>query len=270
MKIYDCFTFFNELDVLEVRLEELYPYVDHFVLVESKISVNGKTRDTMYFQENMKRYEKYMDKIIYIYDTDAPQPGPGGWDTENHHRNCIVRGLTNASPEDIILISDLDEIPHPQNFPFLLGDRFKEDMAIGFSHMHHNYFVNIVSPINPCVGTVATKKITLDKVNPQYFRNVKNNIARFALGGWHLSYMGGVEKIWTKFLNSTSPDVNNPEEIPPPEVIKEILKKRLKQGQFNLRHDLDHLVIFVKNPFLPSSLTKEKYPHLFLDNLDSI
>lgn len=268
-KIYDCFTIWNELDMIEARLEYLYPHVDYFVLVESNKLHNGKSKP-YYFEENRERYSKYLDKIIHIKDDKAPDPGSNGWGTENHTRNCEVFGLKDAKPNDIILISDVDEIPNIQNFNFLKTDAFGDGHAIAFSHMHHNYYVNIVSPFNPAVGTVAVKKSTLDCFNPQHMRNIKDRLPRFLLGGWHLSYMGGINKIWEKFTTSTPADVPDPENIPPVDVLKQQLIKRLKEGQFNVRHDVDHKVSFIQNPYLPYSITKEKYPHFFLDNLDDL
>ena len=69
-KIYDCFNFFNELDILEIRLNVLYEHVDYFVIVESSITHSGEEKP-FYFEENKERYSKFLDKIIHykVYDT---------------------------------------------------------------------------------------------------------------------------------------------------------------------------------------------------------
>lgn len=267
MKLYDGFFIWNELDLIEIRLETLYPHVDHFILVETSKTHNGQDKP-FYFDENKDKFKKYLDKIIHIKGSDCPPPGDNGWGVENFQRNCIARGLKDAAPDDIILISDLDEIPNPQNFPFLRSSNFKQGEAYAFVHLHYNYYVNIYSHLNPAQGTVAVKKGTLDKFNPQHLRNIKNNIPRLHFGGWHLSWMGGPNRVRNKFL--TSCDVIDKSEIPDTNEIKARLVRRLKEGQFNIRHDHNHPVIFVKDPYLPACLTKEKYPDFFLEDIDEI
>lgn len=114
MKIYDCFTFFNELDILELRLDVLNPYVDYFVLVECSKTQHGEDKP-FYFYDNRERYEKYKDKIIYVQVNDAPEyRGETDMGIENFQRNCIMRGLvTHCRPDDYVIVSDVDEIPNP-------------------------------------------------------------------------------------------------------------------------------------------------------------
>ena len=72
MGIYDCFIFFNELDLLEIRLSELYNYVDYFVIVEANKTFKGKSKP-FYFEENKQKYKKYLDKIIHVKVYDMPK-----------------------------------------------------------------------------------------------------------------------------------------------------------------------------------------------------
>jgi beta-1,4-mannosyl-glycoprotein beta-1,4-N-acetylglucosaminyltransferase len=114
-KIYDCFTFFNELDLLEIRLSLLSPVVDFFVIVECAKTQQGNNKP-YYFEKNQDRYSKWKNKIIHIKVEDVEEISHEvieDWSIENHQRNCIFRGLVNARPDDIIIISDLDEIPNP-------------------------------------------------------------------------------------------------------------------------------------------------------------
>ena len=114
--IYDCFTFFNELDLLEIRLNVLNDVVDKFVLVEATTTFSG-TPKPLYFNENKKRFDKFASKIIHVIINDTPiQPKTiigEYWSWEFFQRNAIVRGLVNCKETDTILISDLDEIPNP-------------------------------------------------------------------------------------------------------------------------------------------------------------
>src|SRR5579862_2641213 len=109
--VYDCFLFFNEIELLKMRLEELDEVVDYFVLVESAETQRG-TEKPFYFTENKQLFEKYLPKIIHIA-VEERHPELGLWERENYQRNCIARGLIHCRTEDVILISDLDEIPRP-------------------------------------------------------------------------------------------------------------------------------------------------------------
>lgn len=110
--IYDCFTFFNELDLLEIRLNTLYPVVDKFVLVEATRTHLNKKKP-LYYKKNKKRFKKFEDKIIHIVVDKYPKK-ISRWTIENHQRNCITKGLKKCKDNDIIMISDLDEIPNPK------------------------------------------------------------------------------------------------------------------------------------------------------------
>lgn len=114
MAIYDCFTFFNELDLLEIRLKILSPYVDFFVLVEATKTHHGIDKECI-FAKNRERYKEYNDKIIYICVEDVPEyKGSGDMGIENFQRNCIMRGLVDkCRPDDYIIVSDVDEIINP-------------------------------------------------------------------------------------------------------------------------------------------------------------
>jgi beta-1,4-mannosyl-glycoprotein beta-1,4-N-acetylglucosaminyltransferase len=264
-KIFDCVTFWNENLMLKARIEFLYSFVDKFVIVESNREHNGSLKKFLLDKEALK---DYWDKIIYIQDTNAPLLSENTWAIENHHRNCITQGLKGANPEDIICISDLDEIWNaPQYCELLKNDFLKHGEATSCEQLSYNYFVNICS-LSPCIGTVILKKSTLDLFSPQHMRNIKDKLPRLYSAGFHLSYMGGINQIYNKFM--TSCDVLDKNEIPSREIICERLKKRLKEGQFNIRHDLDHKVYFTNNPYIPSSITKEKYPEFFINSIDDI
>ena len=125
MKIYDCFMYFDEEVVLDVRLNTLNEFVDYFVIVESIYTHKGDLRELKF---NHKKFEKFKDKIIYIVDEETyPQTDEINTEDsegeksrkaifnaayrENGQRNLITRGLKKANDEDIIMVSDVDEIP---------------------------------------------------------------------------------------------------------------------------------------------------------------
>ncbi len=133
-KIYDCFPFFNELDLLEIRLSELYDAVDYFVICESTVTHSGKPKP-LYYKKNKKRYKKWSDKIIHLIYRPSKKEllncferfvekkvkseiiskilrkiNFGRWKIESLQRNYLINGLKNAKDYDIILLSDADEI----------------------------------------------------------------------------------------------------------------------------------------------------------------
>ena len=111
MKIYDCFTFYNEFEILEIRLHELASIVDYFILVEATKTHSGVCKP-LFFSENRDRYKCFSDRIIHVVVDDMPIPDDGNrWLLENHQRRCIARGLMHCRPNDLILISDVDEMP---------------------------------------------------------------------------------------------------------------------------------------------------------------
>ena len=89
IKIYDCFLFFNENDILEIRLNELSEIVDYFVIVESQYTFAKKNKE---FNFDIKRFEKFKDKIIYIQNNEFLR-SPNPWDTEKQQRNKLIEGL---------------------------------------------------------------------------------------------------------------------------------------------------------------------------------
>lgn len=112
MKIVDSVIFFNELDLLEARLEYLYDHVDHFLIVESSHTFTGNPKP-LYFKENESLFAKYADKITSVqlilpedYDFSSP------WNLENYQRNYISQCVDGFDDDDIIGVSDLDEIPN--------------------------------------------------------------------------------------------------------------------------------------------------------------
>lgn len=116
-KIIDCFTFFNELDLLEIRLKYLYDTVDYFVIVEADASFNGAPKQ-MIFKDNIERLSPFMDKIIFVpiamkfFENSSKV----AWKREEYQRNCIQQGIDtlNLKDTDLVLISDVDEIPNKE------------------------------------------------------------------------------------------------------------------------------------------------------------
>ena len=113
MKIYDCIQFFNEEHILELRINILNKFVDFFVISESTADHQGNPKKLNF---NLSKFKKYENKIIYVIVDDTldaikkPHLGQNSL-VERHQRNSITRGLKNCSDDDLVIISDVDEIP---------------------------------------------------------------------------------------------------------------------------------------------------------------
>ena len=135
MKIFDCFSYWDEDLLLELRLNILEKHVDFFVIVEGNKTWQNNSKDLRF---DINKFKRFRDKIIYIPVKDLPD-GDNPYLRENFQRNCITRGLLEADKNDLIIISDLDEIPNPEAIKnFKLNMRF----AV-FKQMHFYYKFNL-------------------------------------------------------------------------------------------------------------------------------
>ena len=218
--VYDCFPFFNELDLLEIRLNILKDVVDRFVIVEATRTHTGKPKP-LYYQENKDRFAAFADKIIHIVIDDfsaaecAKTIREKAWSVENIQRNAIVKGLVDAQPNDTIVISDLDEIPNPESVRKAVG--LPGITRLGL--MQCNYFLNYRNYTSP-EWTLSTQVLSyatfLDQATYRGFRYNEFVVAAvngvpsasvvrfmkptrlFRGAGWHFTYQGGIAKIRTK------------------------------------------------------------------------
>jgi len=224
MKIFDCFMFYDEELLLDIRLSILDEYVDYFVIVESKFFHNGKKRDLKF---NINKFDKFKDKIIYIIHAKEPE-GIVKLDIndnenikssklvfnahlrENDQRNHINQGLNKARDNDLILVSDVDEIP---NLNSINLSKINNQIII-FQQEIFYYKFNRYLPNFTWHGTKACKKKKL--ISPQWLRNIKNktfpfwridtffsdskNINKIFIsnGGWHFSNIKNADDIELK------------------------------------------------------------------------
>lgn len=211
-KIYDCFTFFNELDLLEIRLEEHFQHVDYFVIAEANKSHQGFAKEFV-LEKYWDRFKKYQEKIIYVKVDDMPNDSYS-WTLENFQRNALQKGLANTTDDDVIVISDCDEILRPSTFELMRNDTERElwicRQPIFWSKI--NYFQ--IEPVGAGynVNSMATTKRSL--TSPQDLRNktqwafhnipvdhIDDNIRTIQHAGWHFSYLGDDGQARSKLEN---------------------------------------------------------------------
>ena len=221
MKIFDCFMYFDEEVVLDVRLNTLDKYVDYFVIVESSFTHKGDNKNLMF---NHNKFEKFKNKIIYLVYDKQPKgiEAVNENDSENEksrkyilnavlrengQRNFIQNGLNKAEDNDIILISDVDEIPNLSEVNF---NNISEKIIMFHQDMFY-YKFDLKIPNLLWTGTRGCRKKYL--LSPQWLRNVKDrkyfpfridilfsekkysSIKFISNGGWHFSNIKTAEEI---------------------------------------------------------------------------
>lgn len=294
MKVYDCFIFYNEFELLELRLNLLNNMVDYFVLVEANKTHKSESKE-YYFENEKDRFAEYLHKIIHIKVDDMPEFDPssdeGRWKPEKHHRECIARGLQNVDPEDIVLISDIDEIPNPNviellrsnqcNVLFKTRNRVQLDLVqvlkflpeslfknhgmklldrtpLALEQTLFYYFVNCRSK-GKWNGTVITKAKNLS--TPQKLRRERDKLPRIVNCGWHFSYLGGVDKILLK-INSLRETESNAYSV---DYVKKCIINGLDiYGRKGEEHEYEFIDFADLSPEQVKTLA-QKYPHLYFD-----
>ncbi len=227
MNIYDCFMYFDEDLLLELRLHSLHKFVKKFVITEATYTHNGAKKKLNF---DIKKFRKFEDKIIYIVVDKQPEnileifPNDNiekkgeklilnGMARDYFQRENLTRGISDAQEDDLILISDLDEIP---NLEKLDKSRIENNIIIFEQNMFY-YKLNLLYEDYVWHGTKAVKKKNF--ISPQWLRNIKgknypkwrldtwfsnkkySNLYFIKNGGWHFTCLRTAEDLEKKLLN---------------------------------------------------------------------
>jgi beta-1,4-mannosyl-glycoprotein beta-1,4-N-acetylglucosaminyltransferase len=261
--IYDCFTFFNELDILQLRLNELSSVVDRFVLVEARQTFTRQPKP-LYYAENRARFKQFEDRIIHVVIDHFPikriqfskvsflglirrlltfsgLPEVVAWDIEAYQRNQIMRGLRGCQPDDLIIISDVDEIPRPE----VIENHKSASGLILFEMDSYYYYLNLrgLYPQDTAdlsltgkpyrwYGALMTRYGNL--TTPQAFRKIARKSGRgydsvtiMKNAGWHFTYMGGTQRIIEKIESFSHQEYNSGQYKDP-----EYIRQAMSQGRY--------------------------------------
>ena len=292
MKVYDCFMYYDEETVVDIRLNCLNNYVDKFVIVESKFTHSGKKRE---LQFDINKFSGFKDKIIYLEVDNEPEGIETIYDKddeasksfkyienalkrENYQRNYISNGLIDADEEDLILISDADEIPNLENFDF---KKIKKKLILFQQRMFY-YKLNLYIDSFKWFGTKACKKKYL--ISPQWLRNIKDraypiwridtlfskvkyqNIYFINDGGWHFSNIKNAKAIEEKlksYLHHREFDIEPLSVEKIDEIIKEKktiydLKVDKSISKFNKGQKLTQLDLSLLPGYIQNNIEKYK------------
>jgi beta-1,4-mannosyl-glycoprotein beta-1,4-N-acetylglucosaminyltransferase len=268
MKIVDCFIFYNELDLLNYRLNILNEVVDYFVLVESTHTHSGMEKELIY-KNNKEMFQPFHHKIIHIIVDDFPYKYPNikydnksdnsdSCHNERFQRNCIDQGIHQLSlaDDDIIIISDLDEIPDPNTLNKIKKNEINITLnALNMDFYYYNLNSKKETMWNCCkillykyFNELIQKKITCSdiRLNHIYVNPIEYIINN---GGWHLSYFGDAHFIKNKLENFAHQEYNNNEYTN-----VEKIEKRVTMGVDLFERSTGENLIMIpikENPYLP-------------------
>ncbi len=251
IKLYDIFTFFNELDLLEIRLNILKDYVDHFVIVESTETFSGQPK-RLFFEEYQDRYAPFADKIIHYVVRDVPRDkeelrtrlmdsspseldrqiakdaltsdnvldGVSHWFKEFYQKESIKRALVGLNDNDVCFVSDVDEIWNPEAKIDL-----RKDDVFKLRQIVYSYYVNNRSS-ELWAGTLVTKYKNIKHTCLNHLRTAsKTKYTYIENGGWHFTNQGGADRIREKIEASYgSEDLNT-------DAIKSKVVERMESNQ---------------------------------------
>lgn len=278
MKIYDCFNFFNELDILEIRLNTLHDVVDYFIIVEADVKHSGEPKP-FYLDDNMERFSKFQDKIISYKIFDTPNNFMNLPPTEDEKLQEVyhyiqtqtrrfnrqtqpdygrdffqkesVRRAVHASgcdDEDIIIISDADEIPNPELLKNL-ETLDLENNIYSLNQYMYCYYINVLKQTD-WYGSKMGKYKNVKKYSFNEIRGDESLTTKILNGGWHFSFMGGKEMVKSKITSYSAREMANPQV--------------LAHLESNMANNVD--------PFFRGSMQTVEldntYPKYLLENLD--
>lgn len=204
--IYDCFPIFNELDMLKIRLNVMNPVVDKFLIFEATETFSG-LKKPLYYQENKEMFKEFEDKIIHVVIDYTPEGDTHDRDT--YQKNQGTKGLEGCQDDDIIIFSDLDEIPNPEAV-LEIAQNMQKDKIYHFAQRMFYCYLNMEEVSGNLLSNagdfdhvehkqwIGSKMLTyklLKEIDAGFgdlrFSKWKEMGIRVNHGGWHFGYMGG-------------------------------------------------------------------------------
>ena len=219
--IIDTFLYFNEKELAELRIKYLNDYVDAFVIIEADVTHQGKKKEWNFeslLNDNLKNFsQKIRYHKLKIDMTEANSEfgwiheeikGGRSWKIENMQRNYIKEACKDFAAKDIIIISDVDEIPSKEKIKFIKSCDFQFISPVAFEQFLFHLDCKYLN-LEKWIGSVATTKELIDKYEPQELRNNRYKISQFVRSGWSFSSFGGLNKVREKFEAFAHEEYNN-------------------------------------------------------------
>ena len=289
MKVIDGFSFFNEFDILKLRLNYLQDVVDYFVISECNYTHSGNSKP-YYLDEVIQELDNNIQqKIIRVkYEPDISDYDfsnkkecnfeSGFWKLERGQRNHILEGLKDFSSNDLFMLSDVDEIPRKELIQHLKQNGLPEN-KLALARCDNFYYNFVTYENNTWGGTVFTDVETASKTTTDFLRGHSYEFPFFENAGWHFTFFGGIKQIQDK-LNSYAHQEFNNDEVNNQQSIqnavqnkKDVLNRTNENKQFtyynflNFPEDLRNLITqifteeFYTMPTTDEIITKPEYLH---------
>ncbi len=211
MMVFDCTPFFNEVDLLEMRMKIMDPYVDYFLIEEATVTFSGDKKELI-FEKYIDKFKDYKDKIIHVVVDDTPEHF-NTFERDYYQKNKILEGLhkAGASEDDVIIMGDVDEIPNPKVLEDILKN-FDKTKVYHLAQRNFYGFLNIEEKSGNILSItgdfpemkggdrkwLGTKVTSMQNIPEEGIVRLRDLIpvtdersVRVADGGWHFSYMGG-------------------------------------------------------------------------------
>ena len=242
MKIFDTFTFYNELDLLELRMNILGDIVDYFVINESTITFTGKKKP-LYFAENKERFKKWEDKIIHHVLNDNNETLEKYWKDVPYHRSmmeddiyklplhyqracfhkdsAIYALLDHAQDDDIILTSDADEIANPEAIK-AISEWFDPSNHYVLKGPVYYYYLNLLCEKEWMGTRVSTMKM-LKSMSVDKLRQSHQDAWKVEDGSWHWSFFGDADTVRAKMDAYEHQENNLPQ-------FRDSMEERIEKG----------------------------------------
>lgn len=211
--VYDLFLFNNELELLDLRLNELKDVVDFHVLIEAR-QTHQLADKPLHYNDNKSMFSEFSDKIIHEVIEEFPSRLGRGYAIAHYSRNAMYGALSFCKPDDIILLSDADEIPRASKVKEL-ADKAGPDDKWSFIQRTYCYWINGLR-MERWMGTVLLNYECLNKhfngrLDRVRYARKKRNSGFIANGGWHFSFLGGVDAVVSKLMAYTDNEWVTPE-----------------------------------------------------------
>ena len=219
--LIDAFIFFNEKELVELRIKYLNSIVDFFVVVEANITHQGKKKDWNFPKILEENLSEFSSKIKYYQLKINPDKikneeswivgdlkGDDAWRIENFQRNYIKTACKEFSNEDILIISDVDELPSKKRLNFIKSCDFKTIAPIVLEQYLFHIDCNFLK-WEQWLGSIVTTMELCNDYSPNQHRRDRNKISHFNDGGWSFSSFGGPSKIREKFESIAHKEFNN-------------------------------------------------------------
>lgn len=268
MRIFDCFPFYNEFEILELRLEELWDTVDYFVISEANTTHQNNPKP-FYLKDNWDKLKKYHSKIRHVMVEDMPMHRDT-WVGERHQRRCLNRALEDLQSEDIVCVSDCDEIPRPEALELIKEDSNDYDryvLGIPLFYFRLNYIM--ISPQTRQRNIVVTRGRAF--TDPQKEReytfhkdhhptvDLATNSVFLDHGGWHFTYFGDDAFAVNKLKNFAHAESNRPDIIDKVNV-EYMIQHKLGFTGYNSPERFEYVIV---DDYYPNYITNnlDKYQH---------